>query len=147
MFRVLKCVLGQRKVRGIVFLCNKVSYNKVLLWIPVLYLYYFWICVCLHMLCMKVYRKTSVGETHREDLTRIDRESHNSGSNGPRTALAKVGPRRARERAAQPPTWAARPTTAPPRLVLCPQLGMSPIHSIFICFAFRFEPNWKSINK
>jgi len=27
----------------------------------------FWICVCLHMLCIKVYRKICVGEAHREN--------------------------------------------------------------------------------
>ena len=36
----------------------------------------FWICVCLHMLCIKVYRKTSVGEAHRDIKTELNREIH-----------------------------------------------------------------------
>jgi hypothetical protein len=51
-------------------MCNKVPYiNGVLLLL--LALYFFWICVCLHMLCIKVHRKTSVGEhtaTTRQNL-------------------------------------------------------------------------------
>ena len=31
---------------------------------------------CLHMLCTKVYRKTSVGETHRDNKTEFDRKNH-----------------------------------------------------------------------
>ena len=31
---------------------------------------------CLHMLCIKVYRKTSVGETHHDDRTEFDHENH-----------------------------------------------------------------------
>ena len=36
----------------------------------------FWICVCLHMLCIKIYRKTSEGEAHRNNKMRLDRENH-----------------------------------------------------------------------
>ena len=36
----------------------------------------FWICVCLHMLCIKVYRKTSVGKAHRDIKTEFDHENH-----------------------------------------------------------------------
>ena len=36
----------------------------------------FWICVCLHMLCIKVYKKTSVGETHLNIKTEFNRENH-----------------------------------------------------------------------
>ena len=36
----------------------------------------FWICVCLHMLCIKVYRKTSVGEAHRDIKIEFDRRNH-----------------------------------------------------------------------
>ena len=36
----------------------------------------FWICVCLHMLCLKVYMKTSVGETHHDNKTEFDRENY-----------------------------------------------------------------------
>ena len=75
MFRTLKFVLGQKKCMINMLLCNKVPYNKVLLWLPVLYLY-FWICVCLHMLCIKVYRKTSVGETRRDGQMRFDHKNH-----------------------------------------------------------------------
>ena len=32
--------------------------------------------VCLYMLCIKVYRKTSVGETHHNNKMRFDRENH-----------------------------------------------------------------------
>ena len=31
---------------------------------------------CLHMLCIKVYRKTSVGETHHDNKMEFDRENH-----------------------------------------------------------------------
>ena len=31
---------------------------------------------CLHMLCIKVYRKTSVGETHRNNKTEFNRENY-----------------------------------------------------------------------
>ena len=31
---------------------------------------------CLHMLCIKVYRKTSVGETHRDNKMEFDRENY-----------------------------------------------------------------------
>ena len=31
---------------------------------------------CLHMLCIKVYRKTSVGETHHGDRMEFNRENH-----------------------------------------------------------------------
>ena len=36
----------------------------------------FWICVCLHMLCIKVYRETSVGVAHHDIKTEFDRENH-----------------------------------------------------------------------
>ena len=36
----------------------------------------FWICVCLHMLCIKVYRDTSVGVAHHGIKTEFDRENH-----------------------------------------------------------------------
>ena len=36
----------------------------------------FWICVCLHILCIKVYRKTSVGEAHHNNKMRLDRKNH-----------------------------------------------------------------------
>jgi hypothetical protein len=56
-------------------MCNKVPYiNGVLLLL--LALYFFWICVCLHMLCIKVHRKTSVGGTHRDNKTKFDHENH-----------------------------------------------------------------------
>jgi len=31
---------------------------------------------CLHMLCIKVYMKTNVGETHRDNKMRFDLENH-----------------------------------------------------------------------
>ena len=37
---------------------------------------YFGYVFCLHMLCIKVYRKTSVGETHHNNKMRFDRENH-----------------------------------------------------------------------
>jgi len=74
-------------------------------------------------------------------------KSRNSENNKIKTTLTKVGPKRAWEWAAQPPTWATRPITTLPRLMLCPRSGLSSIHSIFICFAFHFELNWKSLNK
>ena len=37
---------------------------------------YFGYVFCLHMLCIKVYRKTSVGETHRNNKTEFDHENH-----------------------------------------------------------------------
>jgi hypothetical protein len=48
----------------------------------------FWICVCLHMLCKSLYRKTSVGETHRDAETKFDWEIHELWkviNQGPRT--------------------------------------------------------------
>ena len=63
----LKCVLNM-------CLCNKVPYILIKTYYYTLAI--FWICVCLHMLCIKVYRKTSVGETHRDRKTRFNHESH-----------------------------------------------------------------------
>ena len=37
---------------------------------------YFGYVFCLHMLCIKVYKKTSVGETQRDNKTEFDRENH-----------------------------------------------------------------------
>ena len=37
---------------------------------------YFGYVFCLHILCIKVYRKISVGETRRDNKTKIDRENH-----------------------------------------------------------------------
>jgi len=56
-------------------LCNKVPYILMesyyyLLSISLGYVF------CLHMLCIKVYMKTSVGETHRDSKTRFDCENH-----------------------------------------------------------------------
>ena len=55
---VIKCLI---KVNGVVLLSA---------------LYFFWICVCQHMLCRKLYRKTSVGETHRDSKMRFNHETH-----------------------------------------------------------------------
>ena len=55
---VIKCLM---KVNGVILLSA---------------LYSFWICVCLHMFCIKVYKKTSVGEAHSNNKTRVDRENH-----------------------------------------------------------------------
>ena len=55
-------------------LCNKVPYIYGVVFLSALYL--FWISGCLHMLCRKLYRKTSVGETHHDNKTRSDRENH-----------------------------------------------------------------------
>ena len=63
MVRILKFVLGQKKCVLNVCLCNKVPYINEILYAR----YFFRICVCLHMLCIKVYKKTSVGETHRDN--------------------------------------------------------------------------------
>ena len=81
------------------------------------------------------------GDTPRQqDEIRL-RKSRNSESNGPTTTLTKVGPKWAREWAAQPPTWADRPILALPHLALHPWSGLRPICSIFTCIAFSFEPN------
>ena len=46
------------------------------------YYYYYLLSIsfgyvfCLHMLCIKVYKKTSVGEAHSNNKTRVDRENH-----------------------------------------------------------------------
>jgi hypothetical protein len=58
-------------------LCNKVPYiiNGVLLLLPTLYLYfrYVFVSTC----CVeKIYRKTSVGETHHDIKMGFDRENH-----------------------------------------------------------------------
>ena len=67
MVRILKFVLGQKKCVLNVCLCNKVPYINEILYAR----YFFRICVCLHMLCIKVYMKTSVGETHRDNKDEI----------------------------------------------------------------------------
>ena len=121
---VIKCLI---KVNGVILLSA---------------LYFFWICVCLHMLCRKLYRETSVGETHHDNKTRSNRENHEiQKSNESRTVYDEAGFEQTLEWAARPPLWAAWPITAPIRLALYPRSGLQPIHSIFICFAFRFEPN------
>jgi len=46
------------------------------------YYYYYLLSIsfgyvfCLQMLCIKVYRKTSVGEAHHDYITKFDRENH-----------------------------------------------------------------------
>ena len=104
----------------------------------------FWICVCLHMLCIKVNRKQVWGSTPRQQNGIHSRKSWNLGSNGPRTTSTKDGPKRASEQATRSSLWDGQPITMSPLLVLCPRSGLRPIRSIFTCFAFRFEPNWKS---
>ena len=100
---------------------------------------------CLHMLYIKVYKKTSVGgDTQQQQDGSRSPKSWKPESNGTRTTLATVGLKQAREWATQPPTWAGQPSPALPHLALRPRLGSIPIHSIFICFAFRFDPNLKS---
>ena len=108
-----------------------------LLFISILY-----ICVCLHMLCIKVYRKTSVGEAQRDIKTEFDRENHEiQKATKQKPCSPKLGLKQPLEQATQPPLWASWPITLPPHLVLHLRSGLSPIHSIFICFTFRFEPN------
>ena len=46
------------------------SYYYYLLFISFGYVF------CLHMLCIKVYRKTSVGEAHHDDKTEFNRENY-----------------------------------------------------------------------
>jgi hypothetical protein len=36
----------------------------------------FWICVCLHMLCIKVNRKQVGGEAHHDNRMEFDHENH-----------------------------------------------------------------------
>ena len=69
MGRILKFVLGQLKCVLNMCLCNKVPYILIKTYYYTLAI--FWICVCLHMLCIKVYRKTSVGETHYDNKDEI----------------------------------------------------------------------------
>ena len=59
--RILKFVLGSQKFVFSLYLCNKVPYILMESY------YYYLLSICfdyvfyLHMLCIKVYRKTSVG--------------------------------------------------------------------------------------
>ena len=57
------------------YLCNKVPYILIESSYYYLLSISFGYVFCLHMLCIKVYRKTSVGEAHR-NKTRFDRENH-----------------------------------------------------------------------
>jgi hypothetical protein len=122
-------------------LCNKVPYiiNGVLLLLPTLYLYfrYVFVSTC----CVeKIYRKTSVGETHHDIKMGFDRENHKIWEvmdQGPHMMKPRADPTVGRPTSSMGP----RPTIAPPSLVLRLRLGLSPIHSIFTCFIFRSEPN------
>jgi hypothetical protein len=87
--------------------------------------------------------KTSVGETHRDNETKFDRKIHeilkviNQGS-----CMMKQAP--SSHYSGSPSLLLGRlahhSTTMPP---ICPWSGLSPIHSIFICFASYFKQNWK----
>ena len=127
-------MLGHQKFVFNLCLCNKVPYdtNGVLLLLYVLY--FFWICVYLHMLCIKVYRKTSVWETHRDNMTEFDREIHEIQK---ATEQKQCSPKLDRN----------RPVTALHRLALRPQSGSSPIHFILYGSLSISKPNWKSLNK
>jgi hypothetical protein len=98
-------------------------------------------CLSPHVVQKRLYRKTSVGETHRDDGTKFDREIHKLWkviNQGPCTTKRALR------------GYQSRPLGipyGPSHLALCPQSGLSPIHSILICFVFRFEPNWKSHDK
>ena len=59
-------------------LCNKVPYILMKSSYYYLFSISFWICVCLHILCIKVYRKTSVGEAHCNIKIKFDHENHES---------------------------------------------------------------------
>ena len=81
------------------------------------------------------------GDTPRQQDEIQSQKSRNSESNGSRTMSNEAGLEQPLEQAAWPPLWTGQPIIALPRLVLHPWSGLSPIHSIFICFAFCFEPD------
>ena len=126
--------------------------NKSALWyqwnyVAIIYSVFFCICVCLHMLCIKVNRK-QVWRKHTRQQNEIRSwKSWISKSNGTRTTLAKVGSKRVWEWATRSTLWAGRPSLVPPCLILCPQSSLWPIWSIFTYLAFCFEPNQKSLDK
>ena len=123
----------------------KCPINGILLLLPALY--FFCICVCLHMLCIKVIRKQVWGRTQRQQNEIWSRKSWILESNEARTTYAKVGPKWVREWAAKPPLWAGWPSTVPPHVTVHPWLGLHPVWSIFNYLTFCFEPNWKSFDK
>jgi hypothetical protein len=104
-------------------------------------LYFFWICVLSPHVVHKEIQEKSVGETHHDDRMEFIVKIMKIRKQWDKNHARQVGPKQARELAAWPPTWADRPTTASPHLVLCPRSSLSSIHSIFTCYAFRFEPN------
>ena len=70
-------MLGSQKFVFSLCLCNKVPYILM----ESSYYYYllsisFGYVFCLHMLCIKKYRKISVGETHRDNKIEFDRKNH-----------------------------------------------------------------------
>ena len=72
---MLKFVLASQE-----FVFRLVCVIKCLMILMESYYYYllfisFGYVFCLHMLCIKVYRKTSVGETHRDNKTELDHEN------------------------------------------------------------------------
>ena len=69
-------MLDQKKCVFNMCLCNKVPYILMKSSYYYLFSICFWICVCLHILCIKAYKKTRVEETHRNNKTRFDHENH-----------------------------------------------------------------------
>ena len=69
-------MLGSQNFVFSLCLCNKVPYilmesSSYYYLLSISFGYVF----CLHMLCTEVYRKTSVGETHRDNKTEFDLEN------------------------------------------------------------------------
>ena len=72
----LKFVLASQQ-----FVFRLVCVIKCLMILMESYYYYllsisFGYVFCLHMLCIKVYRKTSVGETYHDNTMKFDRKNH-----------------------------------------------------------------------
>ena len=125
-------------------MCNKVPYDMISMESCYYYLLSisFWICVCLHMLCIKVYRKTRVGETHRNNKTRFDRKNHEiqkATEQKPRSPkLDQNGPESG-------PLNLLYGLAGPPQCHLASCFIHSqvcgPFTLFFTYYAFRFEPN------
>ena len=111
-------MLGHQKFVFSLCLCNKVP-------LILMESYYYLLSTsfgyvfCLHMLCIKVYRKTSVGETHRDNKMEFDHENHD---------IQKA--------INQKPRWPKlnqnRPESGPPSLLH--GLAGPPQHCIASCF-------------
>ena len=102
-------------------------------------LYFFWICVCLHMLCRKLYRETSVGETHHDNKTGSNRKNHEvreiMDPNHARQSLTRADPR-----VGHPASSMGRPAhhcTNSPHALSTVRFAAHTLYFHMFCFLFR----------